>query len=271
MHRPRKSYFAFRQAISCIFSSAYCIRILFAGDRQRINMSTFGGNSLTRISVKWRVRDRTDWAKTRESCGRRISPKSGDGSEFTRLGLSNASIFDVLSGLRRRHREQRHTENAQSLHAEGWLAEAESLYLELLRTQPNAVEGLEGLGVLLFQLGRIEEAVSMFMRGVATDPKSPRFHTKLGAAYRNLRRFDQARVSHPEGDRAGSYLAGALELGGPSAFDQGRYADAEMRIARRSAASKFAVAYKNLSSTLLALGAGPMRSRCYGKLSGRAG
>ena len=56
-------------------------------------------------------------------------------------------------------------EQAQSTHAEGRLAEAAAYYGELLRSCPDAVEALEGLGVVLFQLGRMEEATALFARG----------------------------------------------------------------------------------------------------------
>ena len=93
----------------------------------------------------------TDWARTRESRGGRISPAMA--GEFNWLGLSNASIFDVLSGLRKRHREQRHTGEGTDPACRRSADRGQALYRELLRIQPNAVEGLEGLGVLLFQLG----------------------------------------------------------------------------------------------------------------------
>ena len=71
-------------------------------------------------------------------------------------------------------------EQAQSTHAEGRLAEAAAYYREFLRTCPNAVEALEGLGVVLYQLGRMEEATALFARGVATHPEVASLHAKLG-------------------------------------------------------------------------------------------
>ena len=43
---------------------------------------------------------------------------------------------------------------AQALQRQGRTAEAEALYRELLHAQPDALEALEGLAVLVFQQGR---------------------------------------------------------------------------------------------------------------------
>jgi len=145
-------------------------------------------------------------------------------------------------------------EQARSAHAEGRLAEAASHYREFLSACPDAVEALEGLGVVLFQLGRMDEAAALFARGVAAHPESAGLQAKLGAAYRNLRRFEEAR----------DHLRKAIELEpampdpwnslGRLAFDQRRYTDAEA--AYRTAIRlhpRFTVAFKNLGRTLLAL------------------
>ncbi len=145
-------------------------------------------------------------------------------------------------------------EQAQSTHAEGRLAEAAAYYGELLRSCPDAVEALEGLGVVLFQLGRMEEATALFARGVATHPESASLHAKLGAAYRNLRRFDEARDQLQKAIELDAALPDPWNSLGRLAFDQRRYADAEA--AYRTAIRlqpQFAVAFKNLGSILLAL------------------
>ena len=84
---------------------------------------------------------------------------------------------------------------AKSLQFRGRVAEAEVLYREVLRDEPNTAEALEGLGVLVFQQGRIAEAAELFARGVAICPLSARFHANLGEALRSINRLDQA-LSH---------------------------------------------------------------------------
>ena len=56
---------------------------------------------------------------------------------------------------------------AQTLQSKGRLAEAETLYRQVLKSHPDAVPALEGLGVLVFQQGRAGEAATLFERAVA--------------------------------------------------------------------------------------------------------
>ncbi len=116
------------------------------------------------------------------------------------------------------------------------------------------MEALEGLGVVLFQLGRMDEAAALFARGLATQPESARLHAKLGAAYRNLRRFDEALDHLRKAIELDPALPDPWNSLGRLAFDQGRYADADAsyRTAIRLH-PQFSVAFKNLSRTLLAL------------------
>jgi tetratricopeptide (TPR) repeat protein len=144
-------------------------------------------------------------------------------------------------------------ERAQTLHAEGRLAAAESAYRESLANQPNAVDALEGLGVLLFQMGRMDDAAALFARGVALQPEAPRLHAKLGAAYRNLRRFDEAEAHLQKALELDPALPEAWNSLGRLAHDQARYADAEAAYHKAiELRADFAVAYNNLANTLLA-------------------
>ncbi len=144
---------------------------------------------------------------------------------------------------------------ARGLYLHGRLAEAETLYRELLIKQPDALGALEGLGVLAFQQGRAKEAAALFARGVAIDPASASFHGNLGEALRTMKRF------HP----ASEHLRKAVQLDPTSvqawnslgllAFDLGRNLDAEQ--AYREAIRlrpRFVHAHINLGNTLLALG-----------------
>ena len=81
---------------------------------------------------------------------------------------------------------------AKGLQVQGKTAEAEILYRELLANEPDSLGALEGLGVVCFQKGRIDEAAALFARGAALAPESGRFHANLGEALRTMRRFDQA-------------------------------------------------------------------------------
>ena len=89
--------------------------------------------------------------------------------------MATASVIDVAKGLQLR----------------GKTTEAEILYRELLAKEPDSLGALEGLGVLAFQQGRIEDAAAFF-RGMALAPESVRFHANLGESLRTIKRFDQA-------------------------------------------------------------------------------
>ena len=62
---------------------------------------------------------------------------------------------------------------AQTLHRQGRTADAEDMYRELLLAQPDALEILESLAVMLFQQGRPRDAIPLFARVVAIRPASP--------------------------------------------------------------------------------------------------
>lgn len=141
---------------------------------------------------------------------------------------------------------------AHAAHADGRLAEAASLYQAVLRSNPDELEAMEGLGVVCFQQDLMERAITQFEQGISTHPYSARLHAKLGAAYRRRGRYEEAR----------SQLLRAIELDGTLpdpwnslgrlAFDERRFDDAEA--AYRTAIHvqpEFAVAYRNLASTLL--------------------
>jgi predicted TPR repeat methyltransferase len=58
-------------------------------------------------------------------------------------------------------------------HRSGRLAEAESIYLELLRTQPNHVDALHYLGVLRVGQGKRAEAIELLKRSLNLAPRNP--------------------------------------------------------------------------------------------------
>ena len=63
---------------------------------------------------------------------------------------------------------------ARALQSKGRLAEAETLYRQVLESHPNAAQALDGLGVLVFQQGRASEAAKLFGMAVANRPQSAR-------------------------------------------------------------------------------------------------
>jgi protein O-GlcNAc transferase len=66
----------------------------------------------------------------------------------------------------------------------GRFDEAERLYREVLRHDPNHREALVQLGDLLLQSGRIPSAVQLLERATSAHPRDPALHAQLGEALR---------------------------------------------------------------------------------------
>jgi tetratricopeptide (TPR) repeat protein len=84
-------------------------------------------------------------------------------------------------------------------HREGRLADAEGLYLEVLRRQPLHSGALHLLGVIAFQSGQAARSVELFDRAIAIRPGFAEAYDSRGTALYALGRFDEAVASY---DRA---------------------------------------------------------------------
>ena len=87
-------------------------------------------------------------------------------------------------------------ERALRLHESGRLAEAETIYRQILRAAPDHAETLHLLGALAHQRGRDAEAAELVARAVARKGDMPIFHNTLGIAYRALNRLDEAEAAY---------------------------------------------------------------------------
>lgn len=79
-------------------------------------------------------------------------------------------------------------------HQRGELAQAESIYRQILEQQPNHADVLHRLGVLKFQSGQAGEAVTLLERSVAANPRDAQAQSNLGAAYATAGRHEEARI-----------------------------------------------------------------------------
>ncbi|WP_348545012.1 tetratricopeptide repeat protein [Chthoniobacter sp.] len=80
-------------------------------------------------------------------------------------------------------------------HQAGRLAEAETLYRQILAVQPHHADALHFLGVIAHQAGRHDLAVEWIRGAIALDPNNPVSHCNLGEAYRATGRLDEAIAS----------------------------------------------------------------------------
>ena len=77
-------------------------------------------------------------------------------------------------------------------HQSGRLQEAESVYLSILKEQPQQPDALHLLGVLALQAGKSEIAVNLMESAIKIKPDEPEFYNMCGEAYRALHKYDMA-------------------------------------------------------------------------------
>jgi len=85
---------------------------------------------------------------------------------------------------------------ASQAHRAGRLDEAISSYLRLLAVQPYHAELNNNLGVALRLAGKLEASVSHHRLSLASDPDNPALHSNLGNALRAANRLDEAVKFH---------------------------------------------------------------------------
>lgn len=81
-------------------------------------------------------------------------------------------------------------------HQAGQLAEAESIYRQVLQVDPRHADALHYLGVISHQQENPETAVELISRAIQTAPDNASYHSNLGEAFRALGRFDEATAAY---------------------------------------------------------------------------
>lgn len=69
---------------------------------------------------------------------------------------------------------------------------SESLHLQAIEKNPSNATALKAYGMLLFIMGRLEEALTIRQEAVGLDPVSPIMRVNLGRSYLSLHRLDEA-------------------------------------------------------------------------------
>ena len=82
-----------------------------------------------------------------------------------------------------------------ALHQQGKLAEAERIYGEVLRQQPNHFDALHMLGIIAAQTRRTERGVELISKAIGLNSNVAAAHNNLGNALRDLKRHADALVS----------------------------------------------------------------------------
>jgi predicted O-linked N-acetylglucosamine transferase (SPINDLY family) len=90
---------------------------------------------------------------------------------------------------------QARLERAAALHMQGRLSEAEALYRDILRRDPEHFDAMHLCGVVALQTRRTEEGVALVRDAIALNARVPEAHSNLGNGLRELRRYEEALAS----------------------------------------------------------------------------
>jgi len=140
-------------------------------------------------------------------------------------------------------------------HQAGRLAEAESLYLQILAVQPNHVEAMHHLGIIAHQAGRHDLAIKLIQQAVLHDPDHAAAHSNLGEAWRMMGRLDEAVAAYRRALAINPDHVEALNNLGNVLKDRGAFEEA-VDLCRRALDLRpdYAEAHNNLGNALTDLG-----------------
>jgi predicted O-linked N-acetylglucosamine transferase (SPINDLY family) len=139
-------------------------------------------------------------------------------------------------------------------HQAGQLHEAETLYRQILATDPNHADALHLLGVLARQAGRPEVGVALIGQSLQRKPNNPAAHNNLGNALKSLDRLEEAIESYKQAIALAPNLADAHNNLGNALLKLGR-TEAAVASYRESIRLSPATpeAYNNLANALTTL------------------
>ena len=111
-------------------------------------------------------------------------------------------------------------------HQVGRLEEAESLYREVLECEPDHSAALHSLGVIAHQRGRHDAAVDLIVKAIANDPKIPQFRNTLGLVFEACGKLEEAIDAYSQAVRLKPDFAEAYNNMAIALHTQGRYEEA---------------------------------------------
>jgi tetratricopeptide (TPR) repeat protein len=143
--------------------------------------------------------------------------------------------------------------NALKIHQAGRLVDAEPLYRQILKAEPNHVDALHALGVLARQTGRPDVAVDLIRKAISLKSDAPLFYNNLGTALQDQKKLEEALAQYDHAIALRPDYAGAYVNIGNVYTEQGRLDDAIEQYRRAiSLNAKFAEAYNSLGAALKA-------------------
>jgi predicted O-linked N-acetylglucosamine transferase (SPINDLY family) len=92
--------------------------------------------------------------------------------------------------------QQTTLQQALALHQAGRLPEAETLYRQILFSEPNHPEALHYLGLLVHQMGRSELGVELISKAISSRPAYVEAHFNLGKVFKTQGKLEEAAVCY---------------------------------------------------------------------------
>ena len=146
-------------------------------------------------------------------------------------------------------------DQAVALHQNGALAQAESLYLQILARDPSHFAARHLLGVLRYQQERSSEALALITAALEINPGFAEAHSNQGAVLKSLGRLDEALAAYERALALNPELAVALNGRGATLSDLNRLEEALASYNQALAiALDFATALGNRGQVLQYLG-----------------
>jgi tetratricopeptide (TPR) repeat protein len=87
-------------------------------------------------------------------------------------------------------------ENAVSMHRQGQLGPAESLYRQVLDQVPNDVEALCNLGLIVSEKGRYSQSIELLQKAITIEPRRPLLYVNLGSVLHKISCYDEAEQAY---------------------------------------------------------------------------
>ena len=110
--------------------------------------------------------------------------------ELAQEAAESPSLTQQSSGI------QQALDLAIQHHSAGRLTEAESIYLQIMKADPNQPVAVHLLGVIAFQVGKNDMAVDLINMAITLDPGYADAHSNLGNALQELGKLDDAVASY---------------------------------------------------------------------------
>ena len=89
-------------------------------------------------------------------------------------------------------------QKGKALHQQGNFAEAQVIYEQILKIQPDHFDALQLLGVLFAQIKKYSQAVEFLSKALEINPNHAVAYSNRGIALKELKRFDEALASYDQ-------------------------------------------------------------------------